>query len=244
MLVSIETMKPVIVDSTQCHLWTDALHARALSREAKNKWDRGTYVRFCVTTIWIALETSCQDALCEKNIGYRFKANLDQAVVNKGLEPIDWSQGIWQKIIQVQNTRKDYVHKYMALKEMFPDSDVADNAIEVVREAIKDIYLRSGKEYPEWVDIHEVKGWDKESQFGMATVSQTHLGSSFEDPNTKRIYIVINGEEKLTSVFPSGHDTSKAVAELLQSVNVPIESIRVYDCGELVEDNIVMMRGN
>ena len=127
---------------------------------------------------------------------------------------------------------------------MFPDSSVADNAIEVVREAIKDIYLRSGKEYPEWVDIREVKGWDKQSQFGMATVSQTHLGSSFEDPNTKRIYIVINSEEKLTSVFPSGHDTSKAVAELLQSVNVPIESIRVYDCGELVEDNIVMMRGN
>ena len=237
-------MKPVIVDSTQCHLWTDALHARTLARDAKNKWDRGTYVRFCIMTVWIALETSCQDALEEKNIGYRFKKNLEQALSNSGFEPIDWSWGVWQQVIQVQNIRKDYVHRFITLQEMFPDSNVADNAIDVIRKAIKDIYERSGKIYPEWVEICEVKGWDKQSQFGMATLSQAHLGSSFDDPNTKRVYIVINGEEKLTSVFPSGHDTSKTVEELLYSVNVPIESIRVYDCGELIEDNRVLMRGS
>ena len=237
-------MKPVIVDSTQCHLWTDALHARELAREARNKWDRGTYVRFCVTTLWIALETSCQDALEEKNIGYSFKANLDHALLNQGFEPLEWGKGTWQKVAQVQNIRKDYVHRFLSLKEMFPDSRVADNAIDIVREAIKDIYIRVGKIYPEWVEIYEVRGWDKQPQVSTPTLSQAHLGSSFEDPNTKRIYLVINGEEKLTSVYPSGHDTSKIVAELLKNVNVPIESIRVYDCGQLVEDYKVMMRGN
>ncbi len=237
-------MAPIIVDSTQCHLWTDALHARSLAREARNKWDRGTYVRFCVTTVWIALETSCQEALEESNIGYSFRVNLDKALANKSLPAIDWGRGIWQKVTQIQNIRKDYVHRFLALSDMFPSSNVADDAIAVVRNAIKDIYARAGKIHPDWVDICEAKGWDTQSQMGMPTLAQAHFGASFDDPNTKRIFIVINGEEKLTSVFPSGHDTSKEVSELLMSVNVPIEAILIYDCGELVEEKRVMMRGN
>ena len=37
-------LRGLTVDSSQCHLWTDALHIRQLAREAPDKWDRGTYV--------------------------------------------------------------------------------------------------------------------------------------------------------------------------------------------------------
>ncbi len=51
------------VDSLNYHLWTDALHGRALAREAENAWDRGTYVRWTVITAWTAFEVVCGDAL-------------------------------------------------------------------------------------------------------------------------------------------------------------------------------------
>ncbi len=57
-----------LVENNHYHLWTDALYARALSREANNRWDRGTYVRWALLTAWIALEIACQDALEEPNI--------------------------------------------------------------------------------------------------------------------------------------------------------------------------------
>jgi hypothetical protein len=127
---------------------------------------------------------------------------------------------------------------------MFPEVLVADDAISTVRDAIKSIHHLAGKPHPEWVELCEIKGWDIPSQTGAACLAQAHFGAKFEDPKTKRVFIVIDGEEQLTSVFPLGHDTSETVARLLRSVKVPIEAIRVYEAGELIEDNRVKMRGN
>lgn len=237
-------MRPVLVDSSQCHLWTDALHTRQLARDARNKWDRGTYVRACVATVWIALETSCQDALSSHDIGYRFKENVDKALTNLSMTPLDWSSGLWQQVRVLQEIRKSYVHRFLALKDMFPPADVADEAIATVRSAIIDIYARAGKPEPDWVHIDGARGWDAASWLGTPTISQAHFGSSFDDPNTTRVYLVIGGEEKLTSVFPAGHDARNTVEALLESVNVPIEGIRVYDSGIQVLDFTVAMRGN
>ena len=237
-------MRPVVVSSTQSHLWTDALHCRQLARQARNKWDRGTYVRACVSTAWTAIETSCQDALTSKDIGYRFKENLDAALAAKVLSAIDWSAGVWQQVRLLQERRKSYVHKFLALQDMFPDASVADGAVCIVRDAIIDIYRRTGTNAPDWTEIDQSLGWEVVPTLGMPTLSQAHAGSSFDDPNTTRVYIVIGGEEKLTSVFPKGHDASSTVRELLKSVKVPIQAIRVYDCGVLTQDLIVQMRGN
>lgn len=237
-------MHPVLVDSSQCHLWTDALHTRELAREARNKWDRGTYVRNCVATAWIALETSCQDALSSNAIGYSFKTNLDKAVSDLALPPINWSSGLWQRVRALQETRKSYVHRFLALSDMFPPAQVAEDAITTVRSAVVDIYGRAQKPDPDWVHIDASRGWDTVSQFGIPTISQAHFGTSFDDPNTTRVYLVIAGEEKLTSIFPPGHDARQTVEDLLRTVKVPIEGIRVYDNGVQVLDFTVAMRGN
>lgn len=237
-------MHPVLVDSTQCHLWTDALHTRELAREARNKWDRGTYVRNCVATAWIALETSCQDALSSNAIGHRFKANLDKALADLSLPPIDWSSGLWQQARDLQKVRNGYVHKFLALDDMFPPAKIAENAITIVRRAVVDIYSRAQKSNPDWVHIDASRGWDAVSRFGRPTISQAHFGASFDDTNTTRVYLVIAGEENLTDIFPPGYDARQNVEELLKSVNVPIDGIRVYDNGVQILDFTVAMRGN
>jgi len=141
-----------LVESNHYHVWTDALHARQLSTETSNRWDRGTYVRWTILTAWIALEISCQDALEDDSISYSFKKNVDNAIKLKKLPPLDWGKGIWQEVITVQDLRKDVVHRFPSESNVFPDDSVAETTIKVIRNAIKDIYKHCGKDYPKWVE--------------------------------------------------------------------------------------------
>ena len=233
-----------IVDSTQCHLWTDALHARQLAREALNKWDRGTYVRMCVTTGWTALEVACQEAMSCPDIGYRFKDNLDRAIAAASLAPIDWSSGVWQRVRQLQELRKLYVHRFASLNDMFPLVAVAEEAIETVRGAIVSIYEHVGRETPIWTGLNEARGWQARSSFGSAVLTMVHAGVKIEDPLAVRVFMVIDGEENLASILPAGYSPTQEINHLIQNVRLPISGIRVYENGELKQDLVVNMRGN
>jgi hypothetical protein len=85
---------PKNVESSHYHIWTDALHARELARQAVNRWDRGTYVRWTITTGWTALEMACEQALETNGIGRRFKENLNAAISEKSLPPLNWGTGV------------------------------------------------------------------------------------------------------------------------------------------------------
>ncbi|MBW2165402.1 MAG: hypothetical protein JRG74_04680 [Deltaproteobacteria bacterium] len=41
---------PKLVESNHYHLWTDALHDRKLTHQTSNKWDRGAYVRWTMSS--------------------------------------------------------------------------------------------------------------------------------------------------------------------------------------------------
>jgi len=58
-------------------------------------------------TSWIALEIACQDALGNPKISYSFKKNLNKAIEDKSLSKLDWSKGIWQQVIALQELRKN-----------------------------------------------------------------------------------------------------------------------------------------
>lgn len=238
-------MPPVLVDSTQCHLWTDALHVRQLAREAANRWDCGTYVRLTVVLTWTALEIACQDALGAPEIGYRFKENLDAAIANRGLHTLDWSHGAWQRVRELQERRKAYVHKFASLNEMFPEAAIADQAVIITREGIQAIYAHAGAQAPGWTDFDHACGWSR--QMGLSDSCSATLvtgGTSFADPNAVRIYLVRNGVEELSSVHPEGTDYVPEATRLVQAVNVPISAIRVYEGTTLVRELLVNMRGN
>lgn len=99
-----------LIRDNHYHLWTDALHARELARQTNNKWDRGTYVRWAITTAWTVLEMACQDALDDKKISYSFRENIDKAITSKALPKLDWGKGIWQKVSAIQTLRINCVH--------------------------------------------------------------------------------------------------------------------------------------
>jgi hypothetical protein len=238
-------MNPVIVDSTLCHLWTDVLHMRQLARDCTNRWDRGTYVRFCTIAAWTALEVACQDALDCPEIGHRFKENVDTAILNKGLLSLDWSTGIWQEVRLLQERRKSYIHKFAKLSDMFPESDDADEAVHIVRSAISAVFAHTGAEAPAWLGFDHAYGWAASS--GLSDTCNATLitgGTTLDDPTAIRIKIVTNGEELTSSIHPAGTDYQNEVDHLIRNVRVPINAVRIYEGDILVSEKLIQIRGN
>jgi hypothetical protein len=148
-----------LITSEKYHLWNDALHARQLARETMDDWNKGTYVRWTVTTSWTVLEMCCREALDEPKIGYRFKEDMDGAITKKGLNSIDWGSGKWQNVIDLREVRKKYTHVNIPQKELWPDLEIADDAIKVVREAVIDIFQIANMPVPKWIYDDEFQGW-------------------------------------------------------------------------------------
>lgn len=98
------------------------------------------------------LEMCCREALNEEKIGARFKDDIVNAMEKMGLQKINWSNGIWQEVLNLKKLRNSYTHINILQEHLFPEIIVADNTIKLVREAAKDIYKRAGKDIPKWLD--------------------------------------------------------------------------------------------
>lgn len=238
-------MKLLLIDSKQCHLWTDALHMRQLAHDAVNRWDRGTYVRLCIMLAWTALEIRCQESLNSPDIGYSFKRNIDRAIANKGLPSLDWSKGIWQEIRRIQELRKSCVHQFTTLADMFPESSLADDVIAVVKSAIEAISDHASVPRPAWIGIDHSSGWAGRSGASDSCSASLITGGTYlDDPAAIRIYYVAEGKEYLSSVHPQGFNYLDEVYRLVEAVNIPIYAIRVYIDKSLEHELLVYMRGN
>jgi hypothetical protein len=231
-----------LVENNHYHLWSDALHARSLAHQARNKWDRGTYVRWCITTAWTVLEMACQDALEDNQISYRFKQTLDKAIENKSLPKLNWGSGIWQKVTKMQKLRNDYIHRFANESKLFPEANVADNAIDVIRKAVTDIYLHTGNDSPKWILDDKDPGWDKGSSFARATVIRK--GANPDDPQTIRIKYIYKGREHESEILPPDADWQKYYEEFLEGIRAPISKIIVYRGSKILKEASLPIRGN
>lgn len=231
-----------LVDTPHYHLWTDAVHGGALAHQARNKWDRGTYVRWTIITAWTVLEIACQDALEEPNISYSFRRNLDAAVAARSLSRLDWGKGIWQRVVKVQEQRKSYMHRFVSEKDLFPEAALADNAIGVVREAIQEIYTHAGKTPPKWVEDDEDRGWDT-GRSASAHLTVTRKGVDPDDPNAIRVAYVYKGGEYIDEVLSPGTDPIPYMENLIRRIRVPISAVRAYRGTQLIEERQLPMRG-
>ena len=99
------------IESPHHNLWTDALHARELARGAINEWDRGTYVRWAITSAWTAFEITCETVLGCTGLGNRLKDNLNSALAQHGFNQPDWGYGLWHSVLHIYGLRKDYTHR-------------------------------------------------------------------------------------------------------------------------------------
>jgi hypothetical protein len=218
---------PVIVDSTPCHLWSDTLHARALARQARNEWDRGTYVRWTIITAWLTLEMSCENALGINGLGYAFRPCLDRALAAKGLPSLDWGQGIWQRVERFHQLRIDYVHRSLAAERLFPKVDEADLAVVTAREAIVAICGLSGAAVPNWVEFDEDRGWH-EAPGTSVFLTVVAAGVDESDPDVVSVGFLADGQLRVTNIFPPGTDPTPRMAEIASSVGIPVTAIVAY----------------
>ena len=233
---------PKIVESHHHHLWTDALHARSLAHQAKNKWDRGTYVRWAVTTSWTVLVIACQDALNDRHIFYRFRVNVDGALLLGAFPPLDWSSGIWQRVRRLQRQRRSYIQRFLAEDDLFQEVVVADNAIVVVREAVVAIYQHVARPGPIWIQDDDDRGWDSEEERD-ATLAGGHAAADWEDPGSIHVRFRHGEEESTAHVLPNGVDFMPYVEDLLKRSGVQISKIEVYQGDELIYEQDVPRRG-
>jgi len=231
-----------VVESPHHHLWSDALHGRALAHQALNDWDRGTYVRWTVMTAWTALEMACGDALGVNDLGMRFKDNLNKAILDSRLSPIDWSSGIWQRVKKLQSTRKNYVHINATENDLFPSVSTADEAIAVVRAAIVDIYGRTSKTVPQWVDDDSDRGFHTLAS-GSAYGSVIGDGVDPDANDTIRIAYVHEGNEYVHAYLPAGTDPVPHLEALIHGFNVPVSVVRAYRGTSLLIERKLHMRG-
>ncbi len=231
-----------LVETPHYHLWTDALHARSLARQARNRWDRGTYVRWTITTAWTVLEMACEDALETTGIGRRFPENLNNDLAKKNFPPLEWGQGVWQKVSVVHKARKQYVHINASQKELFPEVIEAEKAIQHLRDAIKSIYIHVGKTPPAWVEDDEDPGWDGGiSSFANAMV--THQGVSADDPNAIKIAYVYKDKEYITEICSPDTDPTPLLEDLIRRLRRPVSAVRAYRGTQLLIDRPLSMRG-
>lgn len=233
---------PKIVENPHYHLWTDALHARALAKQANNCWDRGTYVRWTVTTAWTVLEMACEDALETAGIGRRFKENLDAAFIARATPPPDWGSGIWQRVSVLHQARKEFVHINAAQEKLFPEYEEADHAISVVRNAITDIFVRLAKPVPDWLQDDDDKGWDR-GVMSMAHGQALHGGVDPHAEDTVRIAYEYKGREYDSSFWPAGTDHKPLIDSLLKNLRIPITAVRAYHGNTMLYERKLQMRG-
>lgn len=233
---------PKLIESNDYHLWTDLLHARKLVHQTSNKWDRGAYVRWVVMISWTVLEIACQEALNDSSISYSFKKNLDKALSKQNLNPLDWGQGVWQQVTQLQEIRKNCVHRFATETDLFPDTRTADQAIETVRTAVKDIFSHVGKVPPVWIVDDTDKGWESAGAKVKCDATLVHGGLDPNDPEAIKVAYVQSGEEFIAEILPPQTDYEPVVKTLLKNIREPISIIRVYKGDHVLYEQILNMR--
>jgi hypothetical protein len=116
-----------------------------MATEAPNNYLRSMCVRNAVISACTALEMSCCDALAIPEIN-RFKEDLNAALRQTGKTAIDFGSGLWQHVLQIRDSRHEYAHSGVSISDRFPSVSVAEDAIAKIREAIRDIYTKLGKQ--------------------------------------------------------------------------------------------------
>jgi len=105
-------------------------------------------------------------------------------------------------------------------------------AVAKIREAIRDIYTRSGKQIPAWVNLNAASGWPQTRGVGIPHLTVSRGPIDKNDPNVFNISLVTpTGEEKETIWLPAGTPEEDIMDEILQLVgglNVPFKEVRVY----------------
>jgi hypothetical protein len=231
------------IDSSEYHLWTDVLHACSLSSQANNSWDRSSYVRWTIVTGWTVLEMLFRKALEDEKIGHSFKNDVNLAVKRLELPRINWGEGVWQVVLSLKEQRKIYVHTKIDQDNLFLEAQLAVKYVDDVRECIKAIYSYVHKPLPKWINIKDDIGWDNGRQGGINAIIERQ-GATIDNPLSIIIAYTYKGREHITEVLPEGADYIKVVLELVNTIKIAINEVKVYQGGKVIWERPLMIRGS
>jgi hypothetical protein len=86
----------------------------------------------------------------------------------------------------------------------------AEKSINTLRETIKEIFIHSGKNPPDWVEDDQDRGWDTgRKSFANLTVSRA--GANIDDPTCFNVVYIHKDKEYSTEVLPPDADYMKVV---------------------------------
>ncbi len=233
-----------IVDCIHYHLWTDALHGRELARQAKNDWDRGTYVRWTIQTAWTAFEAVCGDTLGITGLGMRFREKFDEEIEKKGLPALDWGQGLWQQVLVVYGVRKEFIHVKPSATQgrLMTPLPEAEKAITILRQAIYAVCDLVKAPHPPWAADDHDPGFET-GRGSWASPTLSREGAREDDPAVIRITYFHRGDEHVDGLFPPGTKHGPLLDDLLKRLNVPVKAIRAYRGRDLIEEREIKARG-
>jgi hypothetical protein len=184
---------------------------------------------------------ACEQALGATDLGIRFKDRLNEAFKANGVPPPDWGAGLWQNVLTIYELRKNYVHVRIPQERLFAPVHEADEAISILRQAIKDLFDRVGHTAPSWVEDDTNPEMPQDST-GHLTV--TRAGADPSDPARVRIVYEFQGREYESEVLPPETDPEPWMDNLLRSIVVPITAVRAYRGDhDLINEWNVRMRG-
>jgi len=232
-----------LINSTQYHLWSDALHARQLARATHDEWDRGAYVRWAVNTAWTAFENYASDVLDAQGLGMRFKERFDAALAAKSLPPVSWGAGTWQRVLGVYESRKSFTHVAAETDSavLRPPTSDAEAAVSTMREAVRALAAHAGIEAPHWVEDDTAASFGaraKNVAFGFVTMA----GADPNDPEHIRITLVWEGKEHDHLYAPPGTAWEPLLDRLEKQLNVPATAIRAYRGPTLIAERQLKSR--
>ena len=233
-----------IVDSVHYHLWTDALHARKLAHDTDNDWNRGAYVRWAVQSAWTSFESLASALLNVEGLGNRFRDSFDEATVAQNIPAIDWGSGTWQQVMDVYSQRKQFAHVRPSIDrgKLLASALLADNAISVIRRAIKELSQLVGQPAPPWVSDDDDSGFSVGKGDTGAHVICIRSGAREQGRDAIRITYLYQDQERVAEILPAGSDYRAAWELLLGKLTVPITTLRAYSGQTLLEEQPIRPR--
>jgi hypothetical protein len=192
-------------------------------------WDLGSYVRWTVVTAWMAFVRTAETATTSQDLSRNMLKNLPRTIAPTLQEQAFWDSYPWCDVNRIRQERNKFIHKALDNSDLFPDVQLAEDAILTLRNGMKAIYASVGQASPPWIECDTVA----DPPSGSSAVLQLISSGANEDPQRLRVVYVHGGGETPSTILYSTEDPWPIVEGIAVNVRVPIEAIRIYK-GELL----------
>jgi hypothetical protein len=150
------------------------------------------------------------------------------------LPKLDWGKGIWQKVKIIQELRKNCVHRFLSENELFPNVQLAEEALEIIGKAVREVYQHVNKPIPTWIKDNYDQGWAVKSGF---TIEANGHDSPYNNvPCAVKITYVYKDKEIIFKILAPDSDPEPDIQYLINEMDRPISAIKVYVNNDLISE--------